>query len=67
MSVGMNCSFYDFIVGGIGLDTIDAGEACDGADLGGLDCVGAGGGFTGGTLGCDAACRLWSATSAQIS
>lgn len=33
-----------------------AGEACDGADLGGLDCVGLG--FFEGTLGCGADCTL---------
>ncbi len=41
-----------------GNGTVDDGEDCDSADLGGETCVSLGMGFTGGTLGCDAACAF---------
>jgi cysteine-rich repeat protein len=40
-----------------GNGTIDAGEDCDGANLGGNDCTDAGN-FDGGTLACDATCNF---------
>jgi cysteine-rich repeat protein len=43
----------------------DAGESCDGADLGGEDCLSVPGGFTGGTLACTASCTF--DTSACVS
>ncbi len=37
---------------------IDAGEDCDGADLGGADCASIGQGFVDGTLSCDVDCAF---------
>lgn len=39
-----------------GNDVLEDGEECDGADLGGADCVSIGLGFTGGTLACTPGC-----------
>jgi hypothetical protein len=41
-----------------GNGVIDAGESCDGADLGGNDCTTIGMGFGGGRLRCAAGCRF---------
>ena len=45
-------------VPGCGNGTIDTGEECDGAELGGASCLTVPGDFSGGTLSCDASCRL---------
>ncbi|HEV8320826.1 MAG TPA: hypothetical protein VG389_04380, partial [Myxococcota bacterium] len=41
---------------GCGDGNLDAGETCDGSNVGGADCVSIGQGFVGGTLGCAPDC-----------
>ncbi|MFN7697543.1 MAG: hypothetical protein ACK5U8_06580, partial [Deltaproteobacteria bacterium] len=41
-----------------GNGALDAGEACDGANLGGASCLSVSGGFSGGTLTCTPGCAL---------
>ena len=45
-------------VGDCGNDVIEAGEACDGAELGGQQCADVNPAYTGGTLSCGASCTL---------
>lgn len=45
-----------------GNDTVDTGETCDGTDLNSQGCTTIGGGFTGGTLGCNTTCDDWVTT-----
>ncbi len=47
-----------------GNDMIDAGEICDGTDLGGSDCVMQG--YDGGTLGCAANCNAFDETACTM-
>jgi hypothetical protein len=53
------CSGYDTSdCGTCGNGTIEAGEDCDGSNVNGQTCTTVPGGFTGGTLGCNASCRF---------
>ncbi len=61
LACNTNCTFdVSMCEGGselCGNGAIDEGESCDGTNLGGLDCTGAGA-FTGGTLSCTDGCAF---------
>jgi cysteine-rich repeat protein len=50
-----------------GNDLREAGELCDGSDLGTSTCQTVDGGFTGGVLACDGTCQEWDTSGCTVS
>ncbi|MCA9685706.1 MAG: hypothetical protein KC457_26250, partial [Myxococcales bacterium] len=54
------------VAGACGDDEIDAGELCDGSDLGGVGCGDVDAAYVGGTLGCNLTCNGYDTSACLV-